>query len=330
MQQSTLFCLAAALLAGHFRALAADAAFVFAKNVPVPVHLADKPLPQWRDGVMVLFDSSHGTDQIGIDVVAGHETSRLTFAVPGAKRITMSGFSRTADGTVALCGGLTDAEGRSGSYVAWISSTGQEAHVIRTSPFAAVRVVLGADGTIWAQGMEMRPRAPGEPSRKTMAEALKGDAAVFRQYSRSGKLLRAVVSQSEITDPLGLLATRNVFEAVGDRIVWYSSLARQHVSIGADGAVVMTNDLPMPNNEQVTGGAIGARGELFASSVNGSTWSVSRLDLAGKRWVPIANGLMSDRTAPAYRATVLGSDGDHLVVDGRGQSVRYFQVSRNQ
>jgi hypothetical protein len=330
MQKTMLFLFAATICAGHFQALAADGGFVFAKDVPVQVHLADKPLPQWRDGAVVVFDSSHGADQMGIDIVAGHQRSRLTFAVPAAKRITMRGFSRGTDGTVALCGGLTDAEGRSGSYVGWISSTGQEVHVIRTSPFVAVLVALAPDGTIWTQGTEIRPRAPGEPSRQTLAEALKGDAAVFRQFSRSGKLLRTVVPQSEITDPLGLTATRNVFEAVGDRIVWYSSTSRQHISIGADGAVIVTNDLPMPNNEEVTGGAIGARGELLASSVNGSTWSVSRLDLARKRWVPNANGLMGDRTAPAYRATVLGSDGDHLVVNGRGghNAVRFFRVSQ--
>lgn len=328
MQRTTLCLFAIAVYAGHFQVVAADSVFVFAKDVSTQIDLADKPLPQWRNGAMALLDASHGA-QIRISVFEGQENSRLTFSVPGAKYVTVRGFSRGTDGAVALCGGITDAEGRGGSYVGWISSTGQEAHVIRTSPFVAMRVAFAADGTIWAQGSEIRPRAPGEAPRQTLGEALKSDAAVFRQFSRSGKLLRAVVPQLEIANPDALITGSSVFEAMGDRIVWYSSIARQHISVSADGAVVKTNDLPLPNNEELSGGAISARGELFASSRNGSTWSMSQLDLAGRRWIPIANGSIGDRTAKVRQPTLLGTEGEHLVVNGSDSlHVRFFRVSR--
>ena len=329
MNRITLLLFAAAESIGRFQALAADAGFVFEKDVSTQVDLADKRPPRWRDGAMVLIDTRAGA-QVGIAVFVGQERSYLTFSVPGASHITVRGFNRGADGTVALCGSLTDAEGRAGSYVGWISSSGQEAHVIRTSPFVAGRVALAADGSIWAQGSEIRPRAPGEAPRQTLGEALKGDAAVFRQFSKSGKLLRAVVPQSEIIDPAALTNTvSSVFKAVGDRVMWYSSVARQHISIAADGEVVTTNDLPLPNKEELSGGTFGAQGELFASSQNGSTWSMSRLDLSGKNWISMASGSVSYRATSVHRPTLLGTDGDYLVVNGRdSHHVQFFRISR--
>ena len=329
MKGITHLLFAAAVCIEQPQTLAADAAFVFEKDVATQVDLADKPLPRWRDGVMALIETRSGA-QIGISVFVGQERSHLTLAVPGASYLTVRGFNRGADGTVALCGSLTDAAGRTGSYVGWISPAGQEAHVVRTSPFVAVRVALAADGSIWAQGSEIRPRAPGEAPRQTMKEALKDDATVFRQFSKAGKLLRAVVPQSEMIEPIALMAgVSSFFEAVGEGVVWYSSVSRQHFSIAADGAVVKTNDLPLPNNEVLSGGAFGARGELFASSQNGATWGVSRLDLAARRWVSVASGRIADRTETVHRPTLLGTDGDHLVVNGRDSlHVRFFRIDR--
>ena len=329
MKGITHLLFAAAVCIEQPQTLAADAAFVFEKDVATQVDLADKPLPRWRDGVMALIETRSGA-QIGISVFVGQERSHLTFAVPGASYLTVRGFNRGADGTVALCGSLTDAAGRSGSYVGWISPANQETHVIRTSPFVAIKVALAADGSIWTQGSEIRPRAPGEAPRQTMKEALKDDATVFRQFSKAGKLLRAVVPQSEMIEPIALMAgVSSFFEAVGEGVVWYSSVSRQHFSIAADGAVVKTNDLPLPNNEVLSGGAFGARGELFASSQNGATWGVSRLDLAARRWVSVASGRIADRTETVHRPTLLGTDGDHLVVNGRDSlHVRFFRIDR--
>lgn len=118
-----------------------------------------------------------------------------------------------------------------------------------------MRVALAPDGTIWAQGNDR-------------------EVTVFRQFSKSGKTLRAVVPPSEIANRNSLVNSINVFEAVGDQIVWYYGTSRQHIAIStADGAVVKTNDLPLPNTESFSGGAIGPKGELFASAANGETWT---------------------------------------------------------
>lgn len=64
----------------------------------------------------------------------------------------MRDYTRAPDGTIALCGTLTDANGSSSSYVAWLAPTGETTQVIRTSPYIPMRVALAPDGTIWAQG----------------------------------------------------------------------------------------------------------------------------------------------------------------------------------
>ncbi len=328
MHRITLIVFAVAMGAGLSRTQVADSVLSLSGEEPTQVDLADKPLPQWRDGKMILLEASHG-QRIGISVFAGKSTSLVTFAVPGARHVSVRGFSRGVDGTIALCGSLIDEDGRSGSYVGWVSPVGTDVHVVRTSPFVPTRVALASDGTIWTQGSEIRPRANGEPLRHTLAEAMKSDAAVFRQFNRSGKLLRAVVAQSEITNPNGLNTGSSIFEAVGSRVVWYSGLSRQHIVIEADGTVTKNNELQLPNNESLSGGAFDTDGTLYVSSVSGSTWSIARLDLTEKSWKSVMTGSISDRTAAIRRPTILGAEGDRLIVNGSdSRHLRFFRISR--
>jgi hypothetical protein len=279
---------------------------------------------------LVVLDSSHGS-RIGITIYDrnGQRASNLSFVVPGAKYVVVRGFTRGTDGTIALCGSVTDHDGRSGAYVGWISADGTETQVIRTSPFVAWRVAFAADGTIWTQGSELRPRASGEAPSKTLAEAMKGKCGVFRQFSRSGKMLRAVIPQPEISDPLALNSPMSVFEAVGDRIVWYSDVSRDYIAIAPDGSVAREKNVALPNNEKLTGSAINRQGEIFASSVNGSTWSVSRLDLGERTWTPVSSGFIGDRSNPHRRLTLFGAEGDSLVAIGNdSRHVRFVRVNR--
>lgn len=67
-------------------AVAADTSFVFEKDVTTQVDLADKPVPKWRDGTMVLLDPHRGP-QAGIFIQNGEQSSRLNFAIPGATQV---------------------------------------------------------------------------------------------------------------------------------------------------------------------------------------------------------------------------------------------------
>jgi hypothetical protein len=328
MLRITFIVLTLAISAMISKAPAADSLLTLSGEEPTPVDLADKPLPQWRNGKLILLESSHG-ERIGISVFAGQSTSLVTFAVPRARHVTVRGFSQGADGTIALCGSLVDEDGRTGSYVGWVSPGGNDVHVVRTSPFVPTRVALASDGTIWTQGSEIRPRANGEPLRHTLAEATKSDAAVFRQFSRSGKLLRTLVAQSEIANPNSLNTGNSVFEAVSNRLVWYSGQSRQHIVIEADGTVTKTNELQLPQNELLSGGAVDVDGTLYVSSVGNSTWSIARLDLAQKGWKTLMTGSISNRSATTRRPTILGADGDRLIVNGSdSRHLRFFRISR--
>jgi hypothetical protein len=323
-------CVALAMAVATGPLFPADSALVLATQLRLDSDLADKPLPQWRDGTLTSLHQAVGP-QIGIDLFdkQGTRLSTRTFAVPDATRITVRGFERAADGSFALCGSLTDPEGRAGAYVAWISSDGQQTHITRTTPFAATRVAFSADGTIWSQGFEIKPRAVSEAPRASLAAALRPDAAVFRQFSRSGKLLRAVVSQSEIGEADALITPHSVFALVGDRIIWYSGASRDYIAISPDGSVTKVANLALPNGEELSGSAVTTPGEIFVSARNGSTWSVSRLNLAERKWLPVAQGGIGDRQDPKRRMTLLGAEGNTLVADGLdSRHLRFFRLTQ--
>jgi|GEM_PF-4916168 len=144
-------------------------------------------------------------------------------------------------------------------------------------------------------------------------------------------MLRAVVTQSEIGEPLALSSVTSMFEAVRDRIVWYSDLSREYIAIAPDGCVDRVKNLALPNNEKLLGSAIGPQGEIFASSANGTTWSVSRLDLRQRTWSAVSSGSMGDRSNPLYRLTLIGAEGDSLVATGNdGRHVRFVEVTRQE
>jgi|GEM_PF-4232489 hypothetical protein len=148
LQTKVKLLLLAVACAGQYQGFAASLFLGFPKNLPIQDDLANKPLPQWRDGVLVVVDRSPGS-HIGISTYdrSGQRVSTLSFTVPGAKQVSVRGFTRGTDGTIALCGRVEDHEGRSASYLAWISADGTEKQVIRTSPFLAWRVAFAADGT---------------------------------------------------------------------------------------------------------------------------------------------------------------------------------------
>ena len=108
--------------------------------------------------------------------------------------IVVTGFARGHDGTIAACGAAADKEGRSASYVGWISADGKNVKVVRMDRtidrYIPFLVTVASDGTIWTAGAEeIRPGAvpPSTP--------------MFRQFDRTGKMIRAFVPQSELRHP---------------------------------------------------------------------------------------------------------------------------------
>jgi hypothetical protein len=310
----------------------ADSALVLATQLQLQSDLADKALPQWRDGMLTSLHQAFGP-QIEIDLFGktGSRHSALTFAVKDATRITVRSFDRAADGSLAFCGSLTHRSAPAHSYIAWISADGQQTHITHTSPFTATRVTFAPDGSIWSQGFELQPRAAGEAPRASMAAALRPDAAVFRQFSRSGQLLQALIRQSEISAPYSLTKHQNIFGSVGDRIVWYSGTTREFIAISSDGSISKVANLALPHAEELSGSAITSSGDIFASTRNGKTWSVSRLNLAERKWQPMAQGEISDRQDPQRRMTLLGADGETLVANGLdSRHLRFFRITKPQ
>ena len=295
-------------------------------EVKLDDNLAHKPTPKWIDGSLVALENSAGSP-IGISLFDrnGRKVSAMWFTVPGATYFSVRNFTRSRDGYLALCGSISYAEGRSSNFVALIPPDGSETKVVRTSSYTVVRVAFASDGTLWTQGREHKPRAEGEAPRKSMAETLKPDAAVFRQFDKTGKSLRSVHPQSEMDVPIALISSTSVFTAVGDRIVFYSSEARQYIAILADGTVTHVKNVSLPNDERESGFAVTEKNELYISSTNGSSWSVSRLNLGKQIWEPLVQGVIGDRSA--RELSILGAQGATLAAMGADAAhVRFFRI----
>ena len=295
-------------------------------EVKLDDNLAYKPTPKWIDGSLVALENSFGSP-IGISVFDrnGRKVSAMWFTVPGATYFSVRNFTRSRDGYLALCGSINYSDGRSSNFVALIPPDGSETKVVRTSSYTVVRVAFASDGTLWTQGTERKPRAEGEAPRKTMAETLKPDAAVFRQFDKTGKSLRSVHPQSEMDVPIALISRGSVFTAVGNRIVFYASEARQYIEILADGKVTHVKNLSLPNDEQESGFAVTEKNELYISSANASSWSVSRLNLAKQIWEPLVQGVRGDRSA--RELSILGAQGATLAAMGAGAAqVQFFRI----
>ncbi len=299
-------------------------------EVTIEENLLNKPIPKWIDGSLVVLDNSSGS-QIGISLFDrnGRKVSAMQFTVPGATYFSARSFTRSRDGYLALCGSISDAEGRHSNFVALMPPDGGGTKVVRTSSYAVLRVAFASDGTLWTQGREYKPRAEGEAPRKTLAETLKPDAAVFRQFDKTGKSLRSVHPQSEMDAPVALWSSSSVFTAVGDRIVFYSSEARQYIEILADGTVTHVKNLSLPNDERESGFAVTEKNELYISSRSASSWSVSRLNLGKQIWEPLSQGARSDRSTRERQLTLLGAQGATLAAlsaDAAGVRVRFFRI----
>jgi hypothetical protein len=276
------------------------------------IDIRGKPMPNWSGGALIVVESvsSAVPFSIGLFNKQGQRVATHSFWVPGAAHLTVRNFVHGTDGTVALCGSVADSRGRGAGYLGWISASDGAVRIVRTDPYGASRVAIASDGTIWTAGIEER----------------NPDAPVFRRFDRSGKMIGAFVSQSEFRNPhSSLLSSTNVFGAIGDRIVWYSSREGELVEVSPDGVVSRIQGLFLPNNEAEGGFAITEDGEIFVSSRGRSSASISRLDRGVPAWIPVVHDDWSGQ-APRPSVYLYGADGNILVGWDDSRRLKFFEM----
>jgi len=216
--------------------------------------------PKWSNGALIDAQYPNTINPV-IWVVERQSSRAVPFAIPGAKVLNIFDWDYGADGTIALSGNSTDADGRISGFVAWISSNETTSNVIRTASYRPARMTIGPDGTLWAAGSKLV---------NLNSQTLKPEGAVIRQFDRSGKMLASFVPQSTIRAPISLWDPGNRLRASRDRIAWYSPAEGRYVEISSRGVGLLDIAVPPPGDTKGVVGGLGLtdKGDVFAST----TW----------------------------------------------------------
>jgi len=264
--------------------------------------------PRWSGGALLFLEadltsqpSIHSFDAEGVG-------SAVIVTIPEASQISVYGYSRGLDGTIAVCGHALDKQGRQPSFIALISRSGESTEILRTDPYRAHRVALAPDGTVWAVGYELT--SEGDEPKDV------GDKGVIRHLDRSGKQIGAFVKRSTLSSPTVVMW--GYLLAARDRVGWYSGPAfgpgSQYVEVSHDGVVSRFSDPQLQAKEHVTGMAVTDSAGTFVTTYSNEGGSrFLMLDKPRGTWVP-ADIPVGPQTGPPER--LFGGHGDTLVFAG--------------
>ena len=267
----------------------------------------------------------------------------VPFSVPGARSTVIYDWDRGVDGAICLSGSAIDADGRGGTFIAWISPDGKNSQITRTSPYRPLLVAVAPDDTVWTAGSESMDIAAFRASGRTdvsIAALLLPGAGVIRHYDRAGRTLGAFVPQSTIHDAMSLSDPGNALRASGDRIAWYSAEGR-YIEVSLEGKLATDIVVPPPgtSTRPIDGFAITDSGDAFLSASypvagNGSASAhrvgIYVLEKSSRAWKAVLERTVIPGTAPNAGdpndfGHIYGVDGNKLVVAGR-QRLRFFTI----
>lgn len=290
-----------------------SAASVVSRGTPVTLSqdISNLLLPNWSGGALVVVEGDNtATPLFRLFDMMGRPIAAVPLAIPNARLISILGFSRGGDGTLAVCGSAFDAEGRGAPFLAII--TANKLQLVRTTPYIPQRVTVSADGTVWTVGIE--PRELGKTETQPATMPVNSKAAVIRHFSTAGEIIGAFIPHSEIDNPASITAADNFVGSAKDRIGWYCSREHRYIEILADGSVHDTRGIVLPAGATgVTGMAIVASSDVLLSTQTAGGSNICLVNTAGKSCDLVQNS--SDL------GHIYGADGDTVMSSGKGRSL---------
>lgn len=290
--------------------------------------LANKQMPKWSGGALVLVENNGGTPAFYAFDGEGRTVFSSTFSVPESSRNYVLGYARGQDGLVALCGSSWTSDARGAPYIAWISADGVQSQILRVAPYTPTRITVAPDGTIWAVGRELI-------NGKESVPGVDMDGYVIRQFDRQGKLLNGYIRRSEIGDRMRFAAINNYLVSSGGRVGWYSygeDFRGEYIEVS--NGVVTHFSLPdlqhQPPHWLAAGVAMTDAGEVFVAL--GPLRSPPRqhviytLDRAAGAWRPLVQ-------PPALNSPLglrlFGAEGNELVFwVPEPARLQFFRIAR--
>lgn len=297
--------------------LAAESLSAPVAHVVIGQSFADKPVPKWENGLLVGFDFDAQPARVYAYDRAGRLVTQAAITLPDAARLRLYGVAASRKGVIAVSGSAYSADGAAAAFIAWISPAGAVERVMRTSPFAAIRLCFSPDEVLWAAGREVTPDFKDEAPHD-----------VLRRYDGEGRLLQSLLPRASFQSYDSYHpAVRAYLVASEDRVGFYSASAREWIEISLSGTVLGRwkgiDSVPSLN---VSGVGLTSEGAVYLSGVAHEAGEGSdkaafyRLDKTQGVWQPVG-GL------PQWQSgAIAGADHGRLVLRS-GSNLFWIAVS---
>lgn len=179
--------------------------------VTIPTTLQGKRLAMYGGGALVVAEGDMAEPNLfSVYGADGRLQEQIPLAIPGASRMVVYEYSRSATGTLVACGFAESPSMQRAPYLLWISAGGAVQKVIRTEPYYPFLCAAAPGGSLWTVGLEMDSGMRERPEHR--------DRPVLRRFAPDGRLLGAWLPRSAFPGPV---LVRGFLAATKDRAGWF-------------------------------------------------------------------------------------------------------------
>jgi hypothetical protein len=263
--------------------------------VTLPVSLEGKRMATYGGGALVVAEGDMAEPGVfSVYGANGNLLSQVPLKIPGASRVVVYDYSRSAAGTLVACGFAESPGVQRAPYLTWFSADGSSQKVIRTEPYYPFLCAGAPDGSLWTVGLEMNANLQEKPEHR--------ESPVLRRFSPDGRQLGAWLPRSSFPGSAELV--RGFLVASNKRVGWLrwsadSGLEAVYAEITPEGEITSFPLKQIPGFKSgigaFSGMALTADGDALVAAVPGDkteATAVLWLDRSKAEWrrvsVPVA------------------------------------------
>ncbi|MBI1788858.1 MAG: hypothetical protein HYR60_15065 [Acidobacteria bacterium] len=292
---------------------------------PLPIFLQPQALltARWAWGRLVGVEENESNEPLLYAIRSDEPPERIRFAIPGSGFTRVYDVAAGPDGTVALSGSAYSADGKAGTFVAWIAPDRKSQTVSRTWPYVPFKLTLAADGSIWTVGWILPPPGINAGSQNN----------VLKRFDKTGRERSTFTLRARPRPDSRDAVMSSELRASGDRIGWLTN-GMEYIELSLGGRELDRFEAPaVPRPSDVLSLALSVDNEVVIGTVGGGKWNIWALDRERRAWIPSS---VSGSEEPAL-GRLRGFDGPSLVADfvdlrlirtrGHGGVLQRFRIS---
>jgi hypothetical protein len=273
--------------------------------------------PYWENGYLIsreIETFTPATPNVRLYDKSGRKVLEAAIWFPGAQRVLIEDATATSDGRIVASGIAEKSDGTAAPFIALTNLAGSVTDVVRPDGFYPANICLAPDNTVWSFGgtgydSDSRPN-PGDVLRHF--DFQKGQIAAF--------IPRSTYPTLPVPDE------RASIRCSSTQAVVYASQVHEYIEIDYDSTSHRSYQTAAPPNLKFDGFAFQGPKKVFgyfanhlknsdpAEGLYTLTFNESRKTAD---WVPVG-GAVGPRTQSGVIRTLLGSDGQELVVSRVG------------